>query len=137
MTEVLELLEIISSSFPSQTGDGMASTRGYLMAIEGHSYAGITTVLRNVILGKQTGFEGRFAPTPAQLSRWCEKADMVADFVANRGKGEKLVAYALGEAPPDGMVPLGPTTVNFGYGDIDLCRKGSLVRGQGSSASLP
>ena len=120
MTDVLELLEIISASFPSQAGDGMAATRGYLMAIEGHSYEGIVTVLRNVILGKQTGFEGRFAPTPAQLSRWCEKADVVADFVANRGKGEKLVTYALGAEPPEGHVPLGPTVINFGYGDVDL-----------------
>jgi len=67
---------IVVSSYPSQAGqDSQNAARGYLMAVDGCSARGIEQVLRNVISGRQAGFDRKFAPTSGQLGEWCRQAD--------------------------------------------------------------
>lgn len=74
--EILDLMSIMVSSYPSQAGqDSTAAIRGYMMAIDGCSYRAIRQVLENVIKGKQAGFARKFAPSSGDLGEWCRTAD--------------------------------------------------------------
>lgn len=120
MSEILDLMEAVSSSFPFQSGDAVAASKAYLMAVEGCSFLAVRAVLSGVIRGTQTGFDGKFAPTPAQIGQWCRRQDELIGASSGQSDGQKLVPYPLGEQPPEGMVALGPVKVNFGQGTIDM-----------------
>lgn len=137
MNEILSLMETMFDCYPSQNGQsGESAIRGYLMAIDGCSFAAVREVVRRIIRGEQTGFDNKFAPTSGQFGTWCRRADDVNETLAGRGVSSGLRSYPVGELPPPGTEPLGPLRVNFGAGNIDLSRmahdeKEAILRNKG------
>lgn len=101
--QILDLMGIMVSSYPSQAGqDSQNAARGYLMAVDECSFRAIRQVLENIIKGKQAGFDRKFAPTAGQLGEWCRNEDaMIARLEAPR------------RIPEHGI-----KTLNFGGRDI-------------------
>jgi len=67
-------LRALFEAFPTERGSaGGAAT--YLMAVEGYSLIAIQAAVKRLIRGEAAGHDGRFLPTPAQVStcvRYCE-----------------------------------------------------------------
>lgn len=97
----------MAGSYPSQNSqDSEFAIRGYLMAIEGRSFQAIQNVLRNVIAGRQAGFDAKFAPTSGELGIWTADADNAIAQSLARSAEPKMVSYRSGEKPPKGYVSL-------------------------------
>ena len=58
-----------------------------------------------------------FAPSAASIAKLAAMFDAVNNPPP---PGPKLVSYPIGAEPPPGTVPLGPTSVDFGQGNLDL-----------------
>ncbi|MDO9364630.1 MAG: hypothetical protein Q7T60_17010 [Sphingopyxis sp.] len=69
--EATEELRALFTAFPSDKGpvNGYAAT--YLIAVEGYSQPAIRKAVTRLIRGEFDWFDGRFLPTPAQVSRAC------------------------------------------------------------------
>lgn len=95
----------------------------YLDAVEGCSVEAVVRSVSQFITGKVSR-NNSYLPVAAELAAnaavWDEA---IATVTADRAIGSlpSLYTYAIGDAPPDGMVPLGPTKVDFGHGlPIDM-----------------
>lgn len=99
---------MVFASFPSQNGaDSGMAIKGCMMALDGRSYEAATRVLKAIITGRQPGFEGRFAPTSAEIGKWTRDADQEIALAESRARAPELVSYRAGEKPPAGYVSLG------------------------------
>lgn len=77
--EATEALRALFTAFPSDKGpvNGFAAT--FLMAVEGYSQQAIRKAVTRLIRGEFDWFDGRFLPTPAQVSRACKYCeDLIA-----------------------------------------------------------
>jgi hypothetical protein len=62
-----------------------------------------------------------FAPSVAALADQCRLfRDAIAFRDRNKAEREKIIVYPIGELPPPPAVPLGPISVDFGHGRIDM-----------------
>ena len=90
----------------------------YLDELEGYSVEAVERSVSQFISGKVSR-NNSYLPVVAELSAnaaaWHEAIATVTAALPS------LSAYAIGDALPDGMVPLGPMKVDFGHGlPIDM-----------------
>lgn len=105
--KILELLEVVFASFPSQNGaDSGMAIKGCMMALDGRSYEAASQVLKAIITGRQPGFEGRFAPTSAEIGKWTRDADEQIMRAEAQSYAPQYIIYRAGEKPPQGYVSL-------------------------------
>lgn len=77
--EATEALKALFSAFPVERGNGIGGAATYLIAVEGYSHAAIRKAVTKLIRGEFDWFDGRFLPTPAQVSRACRYCeDLIA-----------------------------------------------------------
>lgn len=106
--EVSRLMNIICDSFPlPQSTKPRSLVAAYLMALEGFEFEAIAPVLKNVITGRQVGFDGRWAPTSAQIGDWVLSRSNALKPSAVSDDGFELVSYPIGGKPPPGYMALG------------------------------
>lgn len=106
--EVSRLMNIICDSFPlAQNTKARSLVAAYLMALEGFEYEAIMPVLKNVITGRQRGFDGRWAPTSAQIGDWVLSRSNAMKPSAISDDGFDLITYPIGGKPPPGYMALG------------------------------
>lgn len=92
--EATEALRALFTAFPSDKGpvNGFAAT--FLMAVEGYSQQAIRKAVTRLIRGEFDWFDGRFLPTPAQVSRACKYCE---DLIA---PPKRLALPAPGDVEP-------------------------------------
>ena len=110
------------SGFPSSQGrvteDVMAS---YLEAVEDFPVEAIGHACKRFLTGDVPGHNNGFMPTAAELSEQSKLfADVLAQIERNRQEEPKLIMVPIGEPLPEGAVPLGPISIDFGDGRIDM-----------------
>lgn len=74
LADATSVLRALFEAFPTERG-GNGSAATYLMAVEGYSLRAIQAAVKRLIRGEAAGHDGRFLPTPAQVStavRYCE-----------------------------------------------------------------
>jgi hypothetical protein len=74
LSDATSALRALFEAFPTERG-GNGSAATYLMAVEGYSLRAIQAAVKRLIRGEAAGHDGRFLPTPAQVStavRYCE-----------------------------------------------------------------
>lgn len=77
--EATNALKALFSAFPAERGNGLGGAATYLIAVEGYSEAAIRKAVTRLIRGEFDWFNGRFLPTPAELSRACRYCeDLIA-----------------------------------------------------------
>lgn len=107
-SEIMDLLKLISGSFQlPQNANQQSVARTYMMAIEGYDYEVIMPVLKNIITGKQLGFDGRYAPSSAQIGDWLLTRSNAMKPSAISHDGFDMVTYPIGGKPPPGYMALG------------------------------
>lgn len=78
-TEATNALKPLFVAYPAERGNGMGGAATYLMAVEGYSLPAIQKAVTRLIRGEFDWFDGRFLPTPAQVSRACKYCeDLIA-----------------------------------------------------------
>lgn len=126
--EITDLLELITGSFPlPQNTKPAAVARAYMMAIDGFDFEEIVPVLKNIIAGKQIGFEGRWAPTSAQIGDWVLARSNAMKPSAISQDGFDLVTYPIGGKPPPGYMALGEWNDRRNQLAIDARKKSKAV----------
>lgn len=77
--EASDALKALFVAFPVERGNGMGGAATYLIAVEGYSQPAIRKAVTRLIRGEFDWFDGRFLPTPAQVSRACRYCeDLIA-----------------------------------------------------------
>lgn len=77
--EATDALKALFTAFPVERGNGMGAAATYLIAVEGYSQQAIRKAVTRLIRGEFDWFDGRFLPTPAQVSRACKYCeDLIA-----------------------------------------------------------
>lgn len=77
--EATDALKALFTAFPAERGNGMGAAATYLIAVEGYSQQAIRKAVTRLIRGEFDWFDGRFLPTPAQVSRACKYCeDLIA-----------------------------------------------------------
>jgi len=77
--EATNALKALFTAFPAERGNGMGAAATYLIAVEGYSDGAIRKAVTRLIRGEFDWFDGRFLPTPAQVSRACKYCeDLIA-----------------------------------------------------------
>ena len=137
-TTVEALILNMMRGFPSSQGsvtEGVLAS--YVSACEGMSTEAVHHACRRFLIGDVPGHNNAFMPTAAELSEQVKIFDGVLRQVA-RSKEEqpKLIAVPIGQELPPGAVPLGPLSVDFGRGKIDmsamtLAEKEEIIRNNG------
>lgn len=110
--------------FPSSSGKVTdRNIEAYLAAVEDCSADAVSRACADYAAGRVEGQDLAFMPSAASLAARARTWDSaIAKLTADRAIAEasRPVSYRLGAAPPDGMVPLGPTKIDFGQGSIDM-----------------
>lgn len=89
--------------------------RAYIAALDGCSAEATRDACRAFVTGTVSEFKYDYGPPTAP--RLATLARMLEPIKAEAGE---IVVYPIGELPPPGFMPLGPTSVDFGHGRIDL-----------------
>ncbi len=139
------LIAKLYRAFPSSQ---MNLTEGNMAAyVEATAAISIDALGRSVeqfITGKVER-NNAFVPSAPELAEnaraWQAALGRVADAQAVVD-AQALVSYPIGEAPPEGMVALGPMTVDFGSGPIDLrdktaAEKEEILQNKGLPSGKP
>jgi hypothetical protein len=113
---ILDMLEAFPASPVTDSTLGL-----YASKVEGCSVEAVGRAANEYGNGRVPDQSNRWAPSPLEFANRARLIDDGLTFLAARGEGHgKLVSYRIGEAPPEGMVPLGPTRVDFGSRAINL-----------------
>jgi len=108
--------------FPSSQGhvtEGVLAS--YVSAVEEFPVEAIGHACKRFLTGDVPGHNNGFMPTAAELSEQAKLfADVLAQIQRNRQEEPKLIMVPIGEPLPDGAVPLGPLSIDFGDGKIDM-----------------
>lgn len=111
-TEILNLLAGFSGSPITD-----ANVDAYLDAVEDYSAEAVALACRRYLAGDVPGQNKAFRPSAAEL---VEQVRLFVSAIKYQARADGLIAYRMGEAPPDGTVALGPVEVDFGSGRIDM-----------------
>lgn len=129
-TAILKLL----SGFPStRVTDDMIDA--YLSAAETVSAEAVEKAAMEFLRGEVPDYNTAYAPSSGQLVARASIWDKAIAYRDSTKELEKLVAYPIGAKPPPPLVPLGPTKVDLGNGEIDLTGKShrekeAILRGE-------
>jgi hypothetical protein len=93
----------------------------YLEAVAGYRVGALAHAVKRFSIGDVDGHNNAFPPSGAQLAQQTRLFDEVMQSL-EAAPGPKLVSYRIGEEPPAGAVPLGPLSVDFGKGVIDMSK---------------
>lgn len=95
-----------------------ATVKAYLQAVLDQPLDALREACREFGSGTLARDHG-FPPSAAELA---DRTRFVAGILARcKPKPEdEMVTYRLGEEPPPGFIALGPVTVDFGHGPIDM-----------------
>lgn len=118
MTTRKQIIGTMLAGFPGQSNITAATVMAYLLAVEHCSDEAIASACMAYLRHQVADHDYQFAPTAAQLGH---TASMFEPREADPDLGD-LIAYPIGADVPEGAVPLGPTSVDFGYGRIDMSR---------------
>jgi hypothetical protein len=91
----------------------------YLEAVAGYRVAALAHAVKRFSIGDVEGHNNAFPPSGAQLAQQTRLFDEVLQSL-DADPAPKLVSYRIGDNPPEGAVPLGPMSVDFGKGLIDM-----------------
>lgn len=109
----------------------------YVEATLDCSEEAITRSVEQYRSGRVEEHSGNYAPSSSDFARnvrmWVSALAVLEGAAAER---DKLVPYAIGSAPPEPLVPLGPIAVDHGAGMIDMSKmshseKEAVLRDQG------
>lgn len=107
-------------SSQSQITEGNISA--YLDATSGCSMDALERSVQQFLSGKVEGHNNSFMPTAAELATNARQWDYALGMVSADRQLERVVSYPIGAKPPDGLVPGGILTADFGEGPIDMTK---------------
>ena len=118
MAKEASILRMLAG-YPSLAGKVTRATiDAYLIAVEdfhpGAVEAGARACLKDRI--KTDDGKTSYGPSAQGLSR----AAAIYQTLYDNRRRDNYVSYPIGGQPPAPMVPLGPTSVDFGFGPIDM-----------------
>lgn len=111
--EALKSLDLLFDAFRTELTD--SQTAAYLAALEGCAIEAVRDACRAFATGTVSDFNPNYGPPTAP--RVAMLARLLEPIKAEAGE---IVVYPIGELPPPGFTPLGPTSIDFGHGRIDL-----------------
>lgn len=121
--------------FPSsQSQITEAVVSSYLMAVEDYSIEALRTACKRFLSGDVPGHNNSYVPNAPELAAQTRMFESLLHPVP----AVETVHYGIGTLPPPGYEPLGPLSVDFGHGPIDMrhmsaAEKDEIFRNKGVS----
>lgn len=117
----MQLLE----GYPSLAGQiSEAMIDAFHAQVADYRLDAVAHAAKRLASGQVEGRDNAYPPNASELSHQARLFDgVLRNIEANKVDAEKLIVVPIGEKPPEGFVPLGPVSVDFGKGNIDLSGK--------------
>lgn len=120
-TQRAALIWKLMNAFPASLSNITAGViDAYVEATFDCDEEAITRSIDQYRSGRVDEHNGPFAPDAAAFARNVRMWVRALQVMAGMGKQEELISYPQGALPPPPAEPLGPLTVDFGEGVIDL-----------------
>lgn len=113
------ILGMLAGWASSQSSVTEGTLDAFVMAVDGLPIEALQHACKRFASGQVPNRNNAFMPSSAELA---EQTRLFADVLGqlSGSRSEKLLAVPIGEPIPVGYSPLGPISVDFGQGSIDM-----------------